>query len=137
MKATTIVAGAAALASLAACGGIKTKTKIIDAAHQSIQSHTRDVCLLAGALPSDYVYNEIARIKATKGTYGGTDEVLAAIADAARRVGADAVINLQASQKFKGPLPWRVTSPTGDGTAIKLTPQSPPLDCAAIGGNTG
>jgi hypothetical protein len=75
-------------------------------------------------------------VKATKRSYGGVDELDIAIANEARRIGADAVINLQASQRFKGPLPWRVTSPTGVGTAIKLTPESPKLDCAALRGKS-
>ncbi|MDA0705706.1 MAG: SHOCT domain-containing protein [Proteobacteria bacterium] len=52
----------------------------------------------------------------------------------ARQLGADALINLQASQRFKGPLPWRITSPTGDGQAVKVLPDSPKIDCLYMGG---
>ena len=49
-------------------------------------------------------------------------------------IGADAIINLQTAQRFKGPMPWRITSPTGDGQAIKVLPESPKLNCLQIGG---
>ena len=123
------------LLSLAACG---TKTKTTMAANAPpIQGRSGTVCLLAGSLPSEYKYAEIGRIVATKRTYGSTDEVTRAIATEAKRLGADAVINLQADQRFKGPLPWRVTSPTGDGTAVKLVPESPELKCESVGGRAG
>jgi len=92
------------------------------------------VCLLAGALPSDVRYEVLGRIKATKRTYGSTDELFPLMAREARKLGADAIINLQADQRFKGPLPWRVTSPTGDGSAVKIVSETPRFDCATSGG---
>lgn len=97
-------------------------------------AHNNKVCLLAGAPPSDVKVVALGRIKATKRTYGGTDELLPVMAREARKLGADAIINLQAEQRFKGPLPWRVTSPTGDGIAVKVLPDSPKLDCLGAGG---
>lgn len=127
----------ALLLLLVGCSGVRTKTELNRNAPSSFQSHTERVCLLAGFLPSEYKFVDIGRIKATKGTYGSVDEITIAIAKEARRLGADAVVGLQANQKFKGPLPWRVTSPTGDGMAIKVTPESPKLDCMLAGGRVG
>jgi hypothetical protein len=101
---------------------------------RSYAPHNRKVCLLAGNLPETMQAKQIGHIKATKGSYGGEERLMVPIANAARKVGADAVTNLQSEQRFKGPLPWRITAPTGDGDAMKFLPGSPPLDCAATGG---
>src|SRR5689334_13175120 len=98
-------------------------------------SHTRPVCILEGSLPTEYTFRELGRIKATKRTYGGTDELNRPIADEARRVGADAIINYHADQRFKGPVPWRLKAPTRMGIAVKIT-GGPALDCAALRGQT-
>lgn len=93
-----------------------------------------NVCVLTGAPPADVKYEVLARIVATKRTYGSVDELFLPMIQEARILGADAIINLQANHRFKGPLPWRITSPTGDGQAIKILPGSSDLDCAHVGG---
>lgn len=99
-----------------------------------IPSHNRQVCLLAGAPPTDTKYFILGNVKATKRTYGSVEQLMPEMADEARMMGADAIINLQASQRFKGPLPWRVTAPTGIGAAIKFESDSPVFDCEKVGG---
>ena len=101
---------------------------------QTYSPNNGNVCLLSGAPPADLQYVVLARIVATKRTYGSIDELFPAMVREARMIGADAIINLQASQRFKGPLPWRITSPTGDGQAIKVLPDSPAIDCLKMGG---
>lgn len=92
------------------------------------------VCLLAASPPPEIKYEVIGRVVGTKRSYGGVNEILPAMAFEARKIGADALINMQTGQRFKGPLPWRITSPVGDSTAIKILPDSPPLDCLQAGG---
>jgi len=118
--------------TIASCG-VRTKVEPLRGA-AFVPSHNQPVCLFAGGLPSEFKFIELGTIKATKRTYGSTDELTSGMADEARGLGADAIINMQAGQRFKGPLPWRITSPTGVGTAIKLTPESPKLECGTIGG---
>ena len=101
----------------------------------ALKSHSGQVCLLAGLLPTEFKYHEIGRITATKRTYGGVDEVLRAMADEGRRIGVEAIMGLQAEQKFRGPLPWRYNSPVGDGKLVKLDADSPPLECEKLGGH--
>lgn len=97
--------------------------------------HNRPVCLLTTLLPpSHFEYIEIGRIVATKRTYGSNDELIVPMANEARKAGADAIINLDLRQRFKGPLPWRITSPTGVGMAIKLVSSAEKFDCVALGG---
>jgi hypothetical protein len=115
----------AAVVLVAGCG-VRAKSMI--------EPHQGDVCLLAGSPPKDLGFEVLGRVVATKKSYGSTDQLFPAMAREARNMGADAIINLQAGQRFKGPLPWRVTSPTGDGMAIKVFPDGSALDCHAAGG---
>jgi len=115
-------------------GGVITKTEI--KRDVTVEPpHTRPVCILQGSLPTAYTFREIGRIKATKRTYGGVDELNGPIADEARRVDADAIINYIADQRFKSPLPWRVRAPTGMGVAVQLV-GGQALDCAALRGQS-
>ena len=129
----TFVLGVLTVAALAGCaGGVKTKTEL--AKGTTLRSRTGPVCLLAGDLPDGVTATTIGRVKATKGSYGSVDNLMLPMANEARRVGADAIIKMQADQRFKGPLPWRYNAPTGDGFAVQLTAESEPLDCVAAGG---
>src|SRR5688500_4995577 len=60
------------------------------------------VCLLAGEPPSNARYEVLGKVVATKRTYGSPDELYGPMVREARRLGADALINLQAGQRFKG-----------------------------------
>lgn len=113
--------------------GARAKTQMKDSA-TLYPPNNGNVCVLTGPPPADVKYELLARIVATKRTYGSVDELFLPMIREARIIGADAIINLQASHRFKGPLPWRITSPTGDGQAIKILPESPDLDCARAGG---
>jgi len=118
---------------VAGCGGVTAKSSVKRDA-TLYPPNNGDICLLAGAPTSDVEYEVLGRVVATKRSYGSSDELFVPMALEARKLGADAIINLQASQRFKGPLPWRVTSPTGDGQAIKVLPESPPIECLLAGG---
>lgn len=120
-------------AALVGCAGVKTKTELAPGSVQ-VASRTGPVCLLAGSLPEGVTAIRLGRIKATKGTYGETENLMLPIANEARRLGADAVVELQANVRIRGPLPWRVAAPTGDGFAVKLSNASAPFDCAEHGG---
>jgi hypothetical protein len=122
----------ACIAVLSAGCGVRAKS-MVDRRATIHAPNNGSICLLAGAPPSDVKYETVGRIVATKRSYGSSDELLPAMAYEARRLGADAIINLQAGQRFKGPLPWRITSPSGDGTAIKVI-DTPKIDCAHAGG---
>lgn len=96
--------------------------------------NNEDLCLLKGAPPTDIDYEVIGRVMATKRSYGSEEELFPEMAYEAKKIGADAIINVQSSQRFKGPLPWRIVAPTGDGRAIKILADSPELDCMHSGG---
>ena len=123
-----------AAVALTGCAGMRTRTDLADP-HATYQATTAPICLLAGAPPDDVRFTVLAHISASKRSYGGTDEVERAVAAEGRHIGADAVIDMQTTNRFRGPLPWRVTAPTGGGTAVKLTNESPSLDCSSAGGH--
>src|SRR5580765_6132543 len=64
------------------------------------------VCVLSGAPPSTTQFTIVKQLKIGKGTYGSVDEGIALLADKARTLGADAIINYSGSQRF-GFFPWR------------------------------
>ena len=99
-----------------------------------VPSHNEPVCFLSGTLPSEFRYTVLGTVSATKRSYGSSSQLAKSVADEARGTGADAVINYIAGQRFKGPLPWRVTAPTAQGTLVKIEEGSPTLDCGSLGG---
>lgn len=102
--------------------------------HVNSSSPTDKVCLLQGDLPYAVNYTILAQIKGSKRSYGSTDSVLNAMAQEAKRIGADAVINISAKQGFGGFMPWSHVRPKGTGAAIKLKTDQKPIDCVALGG---
>lgn len=119
------------LAVLSGCG-VRAKTQINTQA-RIYAAHNNPVCLLAGEPPGNVRYEVLGRVVATKRTYGSPDELYAPMVREAQKLGADALIRLQADQRFKGPMPWRITSPTGDSSAIKVLDPTG-LDCSWVGG---
>ena len=97
-----------ACAAVSACG---TRAKSHPLAGANLHApNNGQVCLLAGALPGDVRFEVLGRITATKRTYGSTDELLPVMTREARKLGADAIIHLQADQRFKGPMPGSRTA---------------------------
>ena len=72
----------------------------------------------------------VGTLDSTKQFYGGTGSIVLAMADEARRIGADAVVNLRTGQKI-GFFAW--ARPYGTGTAVKLEKRDD-LDCLKLGG---
>lgn len=97
-------------------------------------SPAADFCFLSGAPPSDVRYSRIRDLKLGKGSYGSVTDIVGRLAEQARMLGADAMINYTGSQRF-GFWPWRMVRPVVRGTAVKWEGPTKP-DCKAIGGST-
>lgn len=93
-----------------------------------------DLCFFAGTPPANVKYTTIKKLKAGKGTYGGVKDILPTLAAHARKVGADAIIEFEGSQRF-GVFPWRIVRPVVRGVAVKWS-DGKSRDCAAMGGTT-
>lgn len=89
------------------------------------------VCLIAGLPPAQLQYQVLGKIKQGKDGYGEIEDVIPGLANQARAMGAHAVIQYSASQRF-GLWPWRFVYPFVRGTAVRWS--QPPPDCAAMGG---
>jgi len=101
-------------------------------AKKKLATNVADFCFFSGTPPPDVKYTEVRSVSVGKSSYGGVKDVLPSLADRARKVGGDAIINYSGSQRF-GFLPWRVVHPVARGVAIKWADEKKP-DCAAIGG---
>jgi len=114
---------------LAGCAA-KSTTKLVSKTQESFPRHREPVCMLRSPLPSNIGYTAIGEVRGGKQTYGSINEVLPVMADEAREIGADAIINLQTSHKMGA---WAWARPTGSGIGVKLNDKSS-FSCASHGG---
>lgn len=121
------------LCVLAGCGSYAKSSPIRGA--KTYPPVFAPVCFLSGTPPTDVEYEKIGYVNSTKRSYGNTEDLFPLMANQARRLGADAIMNLHSGQRFKGPLPWRMMAPTGSGIAIKVLPDPSRLDCEKAGGH--
>ena len=91
---------------------------------------SESVCLYADIPNADYVV--IREFRVGKKSFGRVNDILPKVAQTAKNMGADAIINYRASQRF-GFWPWRFVRPVGRGTAVKWKP-GVVVDCKATGG---
>lgn len=117
---------AAAMLLIAGCAA--TSSNIV--AEKSAASHDQQVCLLKTALPASVKHRVVGAVESSKEWYGSQTELYPMMADEARRMGADVVVNMTTAHKM-GPLAW--ARPVGTGSAIKLDDRKD-LNCATWGG---
>lgn len=91
-------------------------------------------CFIHGRPAGDASFTVVRKLKVGKGTYGKVTDILPQLALRAQRLGANAVVDYDAGQRF-GLLPWRLVRPVVRGTAIRWN-GTPPADCTALGGAT-
>jgi hypothetical protein len=97
---------------------------------QQITPHAEPVCMLKSPLPSNIRYTIIGQIQGSKKFYGSTTELIPVMAQEARSMGADAVVNLKVAHRV-GLFAW--AQPVGSGTGVKLANKAD-LNCLALGG---
>ncbi|MCB5196576.1 hypothetical protein [Deefgea salmonis] len=97
---------------------------------QASSQHNEPVCFLIAPIPSSIPHTIIGEIKGSKRWYGSFSEVLKVMANEARRVGADAVMDLETKTDMNA-IAW--ARPTGKGIAIKITDRST-FDCGKLNG---
>jgi len=79
-------------------------------------AHTNLVFVTKSTLPPES-FEPIADLEESKGWYGSTDNTQQALADRARELGADAVLNMKS---WHAPSAWSWASPYSSGKAVKL-----------------
>lgn len=93
-------------------------------------THTNKVLITSGSLPAASKYEIIALIEVGKVWYGSSKNVLSSMAERAREIGADAVIEVKT---WRQPSGWSWAAPHGSGKAIKLLDASS-VDFSSIEG---
>jgi hypothetical protein len=124
-----LVSGVVLALLLGGCAA-RSHTKLAGGGIAPSNPHGEPVCLVRAPLPSSIEYTVIGEVKGGKRFYGSFSEVLAVMADEARRVGADAVIALKTETDVNA-IAW--ARPVGNGKAIKLKDKSS-FDCKQNGG---
>ena len=72
----------------------KSTTKLVSKTQEPFPRHREPVCMIKSPLPSNIGYTTIGAVQGGKKTYGSINEILLVMADEAREIGADAIINL-------------------------------------------
>ncbi len=83
------------------------------------EPHVGFVCMFEGK-PQNLIYKELGKVLAVKETYGELDEVFLPLAKQARRLGANAVMNVENYQRFRGFRPDKAVTPFARGVAIQI-----------------
>lgn len=102
----------------------------------STQSFSQEssICVIKGAPPSEFKFTYIKQLKIGKNGYGGAASLHPLLSQAAKEVGADAIISYSGSQRF-GFWPWRVVRPVVIGNAIVWDKNNTkPFPCVENGG---
>lgn len=102
-----------------------------NAAVKTYPAHGKQVRVIRSPLPESARYEALAQVKAIEDGYGELATAERRLADEARKLGADAVINVKA---WHAPRPTAWASPHAEGLAVKIIdPASVDLD--AVTGN--
>jgi len=95
-----------------------------------LEPHTEKVLFVDGTLPASVKYETLAEINAGAVWYGGPDGLLNAMADKARAIGADAVVEIGT---WKQPSGFSWASPHATGKAVRIVNKKS-TNLSALGG---
>lgn len=93
-----------------------TDTEIIS--QTKYAPHNNPIYVTEASLPANAKYEVMAQLEVGKIWYGSSGDVLQSLADGARKIGADAVIEVKTWHQPSG---WSWAAPHGSGKAIKVT----------------
>ena len=98
-------------------------TSIERLVEQSYPPHQQQVCVVEGSLPETLAYTEIARVHVALNSYGGDRKAKRGLANAARRLGAQAVHRTSFGNTMGAPEGW------GVAVVYDQAGQTPPAEC--------
>jgi hypothetical protein len=105
---------------LAACAEATTSAPpgtATDAVVKTYPPHQRKIRVVRGDLPSGASYEVLGKVKAIKAWYGELSSAEEEIADRARAIGADAIIQEKA---WHAPRAFSWAAPHAEGLAVKI-----------------
>ena len=109
---------------------VTSTTDVKPAAARHYPAYVGPVLVVAGPLPSNARFEMIGEIEIGKVWYGGADRILQELADRARELGADAVIDVKTWHQPSG---YSWAAPHGHGQAVKLLNPEELHDLSALG----
>ena len=119
-----------AATSIMILGCAPSATTIPSDKGQTAEAHNQPVCLLKTGLPANISYTVLGNIQGGSEGYDRVGEIIPLMAQEARKLGADAVINMETGRKV-GLFAW--SRPYGTGTAVRVKNKAD-LNCASLGG---
>lgn len=110
---------------------IKDTTEVRQPATTKYAPHNNRVWVMTASMPATAKYEVLGQLEVGKVWYGSSDNVLNSLADGARQLGADAVVEVKTWHQVSG---WSWSAPHGSGEAIKvMDPAS--VDFPSLGGD--
>jgi len=100
---------------------VKNTTDINQVGTAKYPPHSNRVYVTIANLPTTIKYEVLGSLEVGKVWYGSSDDVLQSLADGARNLGADAVVEVKTWHQPSG---WSWAAPHGSGTAVKITEQT-------------
>lgn len=92
--------------------------------------HSNRVYVTGASLPTTVKYKVLAQLEVGKVWHGSSDNVFESLADAARELGADAVVEVET---WHQPAGWSWAAPHGSGKAVKII-EPTSADLPSLGG---
>lgn len=126
----------AAIAGLTACSAhspmiMTSTTDVKPATSAKYAAHGDKVYVTASSLPESVKYEVLGQLDVGKVWYGSSENALESLADGARKLGADAVVEVKTWHQPSG---WAWAAPHGSGKAIKFANRDK-VDFNALGGS--
>lgn len=116
-KSSVLLCGLAIIGAAASCN------KVTPLVTETYPSHAEKVCILVGPVPAEIEHTAIADIHVQLNSYGGDRKAKRGLANYARKIGAQAVMNSEFHNKMGAPV--------GDGRAVRYADPAatPPAEC--------
>jgi uncharacterized protein YbjQ (UPF0145 family) len=110
---------------------VKNTTEVNQFEATKYPPHNNRVFVTSESLSATAKYEVLGAFEVGKVWYGSSDKVLQSLADGARKLGADAVVEVKTWHQPSG---WSWAAPHGSGKAVKITdPES--VDLSNLGGD--
>jgi hypothetical protein len=93
--------------------------------------HSSRILVTRASLPPTAKYEVLGQLEVGKVWYGSSRNVLQSLADGARNLGADAVVEVKTWHQPSG---WSWAAPHGSGMAVKITEQGS-VEFSKLGGD--
>ena len=97
---------------------VKSTTYTTPLSDTKYAPHGNRVYVTAASLPASVKHEVLGQLEVGKVWYGSSDNVLQSLADGARKLGADAVVEVKTWHQPSG---WSWAAPHGSGKAVKIT----------------